>query len=336
MFFWALLRPRLLKEIHFSEALDVMSNGLVTVYVLPKDIERINLNLKKLIKKDPNYLSWALNEGVKTVNALEKIVEKKIKKNIDRKEALLLLDRADGYWNQFGSFLEFTHALGRIKVELSKSQINKLSEFHNRRKEVFLSFFGYIEDICLSITEKDKSIKQKNLAYLTISEVRQYFAGELECSEINDMQDARIEGYIYYGTSDGLEEIITDMMSIQAKKLLSRTEDEINQGLKGKSVSSGIARGRVKIISIDTKLDKEDISKNIIVTTMTTPNMDVFLTKVGGIVTEEGGVLCHAAIFARETKIPTITLVKDATKILKDGDLVEVDADTGVVRKIKE
>lgn len=50
---------------------------------------------------------------------------------------------------------------------------------------------------------------------------------------------------------------------------------------------------------------------------------------------DEVGILCHAAIVSREFKIPCIVGTKFATKVFKDGDLVEVDADKGVVRKIK-
>jgi len=51
-------------------------------------------------------------------------------------------------------------------------------------------------------------------------------------------------------------------------------------------------------------------------------------------VTDEGGIVCHAAIIARELKVPCIIGTKFATQIFKDGDMVEVDADKGIVKKI--
>ncbi len=60
------------------------------------------------------------------------------------------------------------------------------------------------------------------------------------------------------------------------------------------------------------------------------------MKKAAAIISEHGGAICHAAITSRELKTPCIVGVKGATKILKDGDLVEVDADNGVVRIIKE
>ena len=57
--------------------------------------------------------------------------------------------------------------------------------------------------------------------------------------------------------------------------------------------------------------------------------------KAAAIVTDEGGITSHAAIVSRELGIPCIVGTQYATKILKDGDLVEVDANKGTVKKIK-
>ncbi len=68
---------------------------------------------------------------------------------------------------------------------------------------------------------------------------------------------------------------------------------------------------------------------------MTHPDDGPLISKAAAVVTDEGGVLCHAAIVARELKKPCIIGTKIATKVLKDGDTVEVDAEKGIVRKIK-
>ena len=73
----------------------------------------------------------------------------------------------------------------------------------------------------------------------------------------------------------------------------------------------------------------------ILVTTMTTPEFVPIMKKALAVVTNEGGVLCHAAIVARELKKPCIIGTKIATQILRDGDLVEVDAEKGVVKILK-
>ena len=70
-------------------------------------------------------------------------------------------------------------------------------------------------------------------------------------------------------------------------------------------------------------------------TEMTTPEFVPAMLKAAAIITDEGGITCHAAIVAREMKKPCIIGTKIATKVLKDGDLVEVNADNGVVKLVK-
>ncbi len=59
------------------------------------------------------------------------------------------------------------------------------------------------------------------------------------------------------------------------------------------------------------------------------------MKRAAAFVTDEGGITCHAAIVAREMKKPCVIGTKIATQIFKDGDMVEVDAQRGVVRIIK-
>ena len=79
-------------------------------------------------------------------------------------------------------------------------------------------------------------------------------------------------------------------------------------------------------------LKKISSSKDILVSPMTRPDFVPAMKIAGAVVTDEGGVICYAAIISRELGIPCIVGTKIATKVLHDGDLVEVDADNGVVR----
>jgi|GEM_PF-4639991 len=102
----------------------------------------------------------------------------------------------------------------------------------------------------------------------------------------------------------------------------------------GYAAQLGKARGRVKIVNRVS--DFQDFkAKDILVASMTRPEYVPVLNKCAAIVTDEGGLTCHAAIIAREMKKPCIIGTKIATKILKDGDIVEVDAEKGIVRVIK-
>jgi len=69
---------------------------------------------------------------------------------------------------------------------------------------------------------------------------------------------------------------------------------------------------------------------------MTHPEFLPMMRKAVAFVTDEGGITCHAAIVAREMKRPCIIGTKNATKVLKDGDMVEVDAEKGIVKILKK
>jgi pyruvate,water dikinase len=67
---------------------------------------------------------------------------------------------------------------------------------------------------------------------------------------------------------------------------------------------------------------------------MTTPDFVTAVKRAAAVVTNEGGVLCHAAVISREFGIPCIVGTMIATKVFKTGDMLEVDANSGIVRKI--
>ncbi|MEG9194636.1 MAG: pyruvate, water dikinase [Candidatus Methanoglobus sp.] len=100
--------------------------------------------------------------------------------------------------------------------------------------------------------------------------------------------------------------------------------------LKGLGASPGIAVGEVKIVG-----SERDISKvkdgDVLVAVMTTPDMVPAMKKASAIVTDEGGLTCHAAIVSRELGVPAVVGTKNATKLLKDGMLVTVDGEKGIV-----
>lgn len=101
----------------------------------------------------------------------------------------------------------------------------------------------------------------------------------------------------------------------------------------GQTANKGVVSGKVIILKrIDQLHAVED--GVVIVSPMTTPALVPGLRKAAAIVTDEGGMLCHAAVVSRELGIPCIIGTKIATKVFKDGDMVEVDANNGIVRKL--
>lgn len=106
----------------------------------------------------------------------------------------------------------------------------------------------------------------------------------------------------------------------------------------GQTGSKGKSEGKVKIVHISALENNNYIFEHgdVLVCTMTSPDYVPLMKKASAIVTDQGGILSHAAIIARELNIPCIVGTGNATEALKDGDLVEVNADEGIVKKIEE
>ncbi len=105
--------------------------------------------------------------------------------------------------------------------------------------------------------------------------------------------------------------------------------------IRGSTAFAGYAKGKVRILKRKNQI-KEFIKGEIIVSPMTTVEFEPAMKKSGAIVTDEGGITCHAGIISRELKIPCVIGTKIATKVLKDGDLIEVDADKGIIKILEK
>lgn len=101
--------------------------------------------------------------------------------------------------------------------------------------------------------------------------------------------------------------------------------------IKGLAASPGIYQGRVKLVLKFEKL-KDCRSGEVLVVPMTRPQYNSSISRVGAIVTDEGGVLSHAAILAREIGIPCVVNTHVASKHLKSGSRVIVDGNLGIVK----
>jgi len=117
-------------------------------------------------------------------------------------------------------------------------------------------------------------------------------------------------------------------------------KENTKEEIKGTIVSKGKHTGKVRVILSENINKVKELSKifeegDVLVTDMTQPNMMVLIAKAGAIVTNEGGITSHAAVVSREFRIPCIVGTHKATTTFKDEDLVEVDANKGIVKKIK-
>ena len=122
---------------------------------------------------------------------------------------------------------------------------------------------------------------------------------------------------------------VTTIKDVEKKS----TEFKVEKGnilLRGETASGGVYAGKVKVVKDPSELDKIE-KGDILVTRMTTPDMVPAMQKAGAIITDEGGMTCHAAIVSREMGTPCLVGTEHATQILKDGQEVTVDASGGMV-----
>ncbi len=118
-----------------------------------------------------------------------------------------------------------------------------------------------------------------------------------------------------------------DMGTAQGETLEEGERTVITKGL---GASPGMAAGTVKIINTTDELDKVQ-EGDILVTVMTTPDMVPAMKRANGIITDEGGVTCHAAIVSRELGIPCVVGTGDATSIIPENSKVTLDGNKGMV-----
>jgi phosphohistidine swiveling domain-containing protein len=105
------------------------------------------------------------------------------------------------------------------------------------------------------------------------------------------------------------------------------------QTLQGVCGWEGRSRGRVRVIADDDDMLLMQPGE-ILVATMTQPRLMLAVEKAGAIVTDEGGMLCHAVLVSREFDLPCVIGTEHATHVLRSGDLVDIDAGEGVVRLV--
>lgn len=318
--------------IYYSAELDISRKGLVDIYFLENDLTRNKQWVVKSASKDPHFSQKMLKDGLARVKGLRELpvgLPDRIL-GLDDKKIIKELNDLKKKFFCFSAYVDFTHYLGEAGVKLSEVDIRRMADFHEYRKEVFMNYFKFLGNVIRKIAKK-KKIRSGDLSFLSFTEIVDFLKGKTMITEIDRLQKIRKKHYIAKNFF-GKEEIVTDNFENELKNLKKNiTEENVGKEIKGMAINGGAVKGEVIIINQKTLLDKIPSGK-IIVTQMTSPDMTSMLKKAKAIITDEGGLLCHAANIAREFGTIAIVGTKVATKVLKAGNLVEVNADKGIVR----
>ncbi len=195
----------------------------------------------------------------------------------------------------------------------------------SRKKATYINI--YMGSQLLEEIGKRKSYSVEELKYTTGIEIENLFKNQLPTRK--ELQNRR-ENSVFLATPKGFY-VSTggEVEKVRKQMWESEQKNDVND-FRGLSASLGKVKGRVRILKSVDEIGR--IKKGeILVAVMTRPDYIPAMKKAAAIVTNEGGITSHAAIVSRELGIPCVIGTKIATEVLRDGDLVEVNANHGKV-----
>jgi len=223
---------------------------------------------------------------------------------------------------------QFEELLNKYKTDKRICEIMSLINynvyFRTLRMEKILNSFALLTPM-YNYLMKELNFSRKEVGNLTKEEVIQF----LEKGIIPPQRKSH-PGMFY--TADKTRELTSEEKQLFEKRF--RQSIKVEQ-FQGNVAYKGLVRGKVKIVTSNSDLSKVQ-EGDILVSQFTRPEYLPAMKKSAAIITNDGGVTSHAAITSRELKIPCVIGTKNATKVLKDGDLVEVDANKGIIKIIKK
>ncbi len=304
------------------------------------NLSNLPQNIEKNIKNHKNKYCWlkgpvsSENVVFERADYLERLGVL-LKKDIDREIKHILATRKQ-------TQIDYKDVIKKYKI---KGRLLKICEA--TRSFVFLRTFSaennellffMAKTTLLEEISKRLSLKVADLIMLEPREISLLLSDKLKRTETEKFVAKRKLGFaiawidgklniIFGNEASLLQKKVSDIFIVREEKFKKVQEKEI----KGTPASLGFAKGNVKIVLNHNDTKKVNIG-DILVSSMTNPDFIIAMEKAAAFVTDEGGITCHAAIVAREFGVPCIVGTINATKVLKDGDLVEVDANKGVIK----
>ncbi len=312
-----------ISKLKVSEVLTICENGVVSMFVKKSEDKKNYLQAKK---------DFYSKHADKYFKSFKKIIEKT--KLPDKNP----FEKGIESHQKIGPILVYSHFFERILTEASL-RIAKMNRKEKIRFKNLIKYNDGFRDKVVKIQDQhyDEVYKYIKKKYPRYKNIDYYLAEELitgkkiNPSELNNRKKFYVQltrkkrNWLYMGKKA--------LTVLKREKFVKEKVASIKE-FKGFPAYSGKVLGEVVIVKKLSDFKKETIGK-IIISPMTIPQFVPYLKNVKAIVTDEGGINCHAAISAREFKIPCIVGTKIATKVLKDDDFVEMDANKGIIKIIK-
>ena len=277
--------------------------------------------------------------------------EKAVKNHIEKYGWIPCIEPNDAAWTKEDLELRKKHLHGKdYDFEKTKNDFEALlQKLPEKQKQLatIINEIVYIKDYRDDVrfkatydtakvykeTAKRNNITIDDILFLTDDEIIAMLKKEM--TDFKEKIDERKKGYILLKENDTIRVITGE----EANKLVNeiapeeKIPDSVTE-IKGIPAMKGKVTGKVVLIKSNADLKRVDES-SVLVACFTRPHYLMAMSRSKAIVTDDGGLTSHAAIVSREFNIPCVVGTKNVTKFVKDGEMIEVDADSGIVRKVE-
>ena len=299
-------------------------------------------NIEKKLRQLEKRYYW-LNNGYACTHYLDADyfmheVNELVKKGIAKE----MISAARNYAKSLPQNKKIKQKLFReLKLSDELVQFLEISDFmaklQDNRKHVTTITLSYIDKFLAEISKR-YNLKHELVRYLIQAEITESNLKKLT----NQLLEERRNKSVFFSNFESQKEKDPEKRVIiftgnkadkMIKQLMQEELGEVKE-LHGNCASPGKVTATVKVCRGAGEIAKVQHG-DILVACMTQPEFVPAMKKAAAIITDEGGLTCHAAIVSRELGIPCVIGTRKATKVLKDGMKVEVDADNGIVKILK-
>jgi pyruvate,water dikinase len=225
----------------------------------------------------------------------------------------------------------------RTLLNLARARIRDRENLRFERTRVY----GRVRGIFLEIGHRLASLgaisEANDVFYLEAAEILSFVRGTGPGTRLSVIVDARRDDYQRFAANGDLPRrfVTCGPPQLDASIRIVAGNTDVSAGDRtGQACSTGIVRGPVRIVRDPRDCDFRE--GDILVAERTDPGWVTIFPLVRGMIMERGSLLSHSAIVAREMNIPAVVGVEDACRWLKDGDWVELDGGSGLIRKLEE
>ncbi|OGI92088.1 hypothetical protein A3A09_02175 [Candidatus Nomurabacteria bacterium RIFCSPLOWO2_01_FULL_42_20] len=333
--------PTISKTMKFSEVFSALTapthysflrEAELELFKLILEIRKHEPNRRKLIENYRDRFFWIRNNyvdvNILTISYFEEEIARIESSNIDVAKELERLEQSPDQNKKAKKDLMRDLPLDKETLFLIKIT-EDFTYWQDERKKATL-FTAHYATLILDEISRRLNIPTNLLKYMTPREVSRIFTDTPPI----DLLEERRRGSALYWDETGHEVITGSLVETLRKTLLGEKNQDDIQDFRGLTASLGKAQGKVRVLKSVKEINKIKEGE-ILVAVMTRPDYVPAMKKAAAIVTDEGGITSHAAIVSRELKIPCVIGTKIATHVLKDGDLVEVNANHGLVKILK-